>query len=531
MSGDLRKTADPALRVKGRTRTFGGTGRGVAILVATSLGVVMDGIDTTGMVVANPTIAQDLGADLRALQWIINGYLLAMAVCVIAGGRLGDRFGHKRVFLTGLVGFAIASALVGTAGTPGLMIVWRVCQGLFGSVLMPTSLAILRFAFPGERIKVAMGIWGGMFAFATAAGPVVAGLVVGRLGWRWVFFMNLIVCAVAFAIGFHAMSGRRAPAGPRTLDLPGVVALAGMLGGLAGGIMWVPTTGWGHPSVLLAFAGSAACLVLFVLRESRASEPLLPARLFRSVPLSAGTVIVLLTGLATFGVAFYLALYLQQVRGLRPLEAGLTLMPLTVLFIVSAPTGGLLNRRFGPRVPLIVGSLLIAVSMLGLSRVGAESSMHAVWPFLLPLGLGAGFVMPTATEVILSNAPPALAGVAGGLQHTAGMVGTILGVSVLGTLISLRVDLSLGDRLARVGVPQATAEQVTGQLGQVAQGVVPVPPGTPSAVADAITDAGHAAFAEGLRGAALAGFVIASASALLALSVGRDSTHGSENDD
>jgi dTDP-glucose pyrophosphorylase/predicted MFS family arabinose efflux permease len=403
------------------------------------------------------------------------------------------------------------------------MILWRVCQGLFGSVLMPTSLAILRFAFSGDRLKVAMGLWGAMFALGTAAGPVIAGFVVGQLGWRWVFYLNLIVCACAVTIGARAISERRSAEAPETLDVPGVLALGGTLGALVWAIMRVPVAGWGHPSVLLALAASAASLLLFVLLESRASEPLLNSRLLRSVPLLAGTAVVLFAGLVTFGAAFYLGLYLQQVRGLTPLGAGLTLMPLTVLFVVSAPTGGLLNRRFGPRIPLICGLLLIAVSMLGLSSFSAESSVHTIWPWLLPLGLGVGFVMPTATEVIISNAPASLAGVAGGLQHAAGMVGTVLGTAVFGTLISIRVDTSLSERLARAAVPATTATQVVNVAGGVARGVVPVPPGTPEGMAGAIVTAAHAAFVDGLRTAALVGCMIAIGTITLAARAG----HGS----
>jgi predicted MFS family arabinose efflux permease len=214
-------------------------------------------------------------------------------------------------------------------------------------------------------------------------------------------------------------------------------------------------SGW-RPPVLLAFGVTVVSLALFVAYAGRSREPLVPLGLFRSVPLSAGVAVVLLMGMASFGTIFFLALYLQQVLGLDPLRAGTTLVSVTALFVASAPLGGLLNRRYGPRVPMLGGLVLNGAAMLALSRVGTSTSVNSIWPLLLLFGFGLGFVMPTATAVILGNAPERLAGIAGGLQHTAAMLGTALGTAVFGSIISWRTATNVSAS-AVTGVPADTA--------------------------------------------------------------------------
>ncbi|MGX2993273.1 MFS transporter [Streptomyces sp. JNUCC 64] len=487
------------------------------VLVAVALGTMMEALDGTVVAVANPVIAVDLDTDLSTLQWVTNGYMLAVACALITAGKLGDRYGHKKFFLVGMAAFSATSVLAGLADSIGALIFWRVLQGISGAVLAPSGLAVLKATFPKERLKVAIGVWSAVGALAMAAGPFIGGLTVDLLGWRWVFFVNLLVGAVAFGLGAWAIRGVRPQAVARSFDLPGVVLLTAALFALVWGIIQVPEHGWTQFGTLGSFAVALALGALFVLRERGTSDALLPLALFRSRAVSVGTAVLLIGGFATFGASFYLALYLQQVHGLEPMRAGLGLLPFTVLFGVGAPVGALLNQRFGPRVPLSVGLVLIAVALLGLSWMTEDSSYHAMWPFLAPLGTGMGMVAPTAIEMIVGSAPSHLTGVASGLQQTALMLGGVLGTAALGSMISARVSADLSRHLADAEVPGPLAGVLREMPKTIAQGVVPVPEGTPRSAARAAVEAGHTAFMDGFHLAMLGGVAVVLAGALVAL--------------
>ncbi|MEV4740964.1 MFS transporter [Streptomyces sp. NPDC049555] len=495
------------------------TGRGTpwVVLVAVALGTMMEALDGTVVAVANPVIAVDLDTELTSLQWVTNGYMLAVASALITAGKLGDRYGHKKTFLVGMAGFATSSVLAGLSNSIGLLVFWRVLQGISGALLAPSGLAVLKTAFPKDKLKVAIGVWSGVGALAMAAGPFIGGVTVDLLGWRWVFFVNVVVCAAALALGAWAISGVRPEGAGRSFDTPGVALLTGALFAFVWGIIHVPGHGWTHPYPLLSFAAALLLAAAFVLREHKAAQALLPLSLFRLRAVSTGTAALLIGGFATFGASFYLALYLQQVHGFSPMRAGLGLLPFTVLFGVGAPTGAALNQRFGPRVPLAAGLTLIAVALLGLSRVTEDSSYHALWPFLLPLGVGMGMVAPTAIEMIVGSAPGHLAGVASGLQQTALMLGGVLGTAALGSVISAKVSGVLAGHLADAGVGEPLAAKLRGATEVVAQGVVPVPDGTARPLAEAAARAGHAAFMDGFHVAMLAGLAVVVAGALISL--------------
>ncbi|MFV8132873.1 MFS transporter [Streptomyces syringium] len=504
-------TADPA----GTTRR--GHGSPWVVLAAVALGTMMEALDGTVVAVANPVIAVDLDTELTTLQWVTNGYMLAVASFLITAGKIGDRYGHKKVFLIGMAGFAASSALAGLADSIEALIFWRVVQGISGALLAPSGLAVLKSTFPKDKLKIAIGVWSGVSALAMAAGPFIGGVTVDLLGWRWVFYVNVVVCVAALAVGGWAIRATRPEGAGRPFDVPGVLLLTGALFSLVWGIIQVPGHGWGHAYPLGSFAVAVVLGVAFVLREHRTREALLPLSLFRLRTVSTGTTVLLIGGFATFGASFYLALYLQQVHGFGPLRAGLGLLPFTVLFGVGAPTGAVLNQRFGPRVPLTLGLVLIAGALLGLSGMTEDSSYHAMWPFLAPLGVGMGMVAPTAIEMIVSSAPGHLSGVASGLQQTALMLGGVLGTAALGSMISSRVSGVLPGHLADEGVGDPLAGILRGATEVIAQGVVPVPPGTPRMTAEAAARAGHAAFMDGFQMAMLGGTVIVIIGALIAL--------------
>ncbi|TYB46885.1 MFS transporter [Actinomadura chibensis] len=493
-------------------------------LVAVALGVMMVGLDATVVSIANPAIARDLGASLSGLQWVTNAYLLALAVTLIPAGKIADRFGRKRTFLAGVVGFAVSSLLIGLSGGLGMVIFWRVVQGFAGALLQPASLAILRNTFPAERLNAAIGIWGSTVGISIAGGPIVAGLLVENVNWESVFFLNAPLGVVALLVGLWVIRESKDEDAAGSFDLSGVATLTGALFALVWGLIKAGEHGFGDGVPLLSFAAAAVLFAAFVVNELRVERPLLPLGLFRSVSLSAATGLIVLGFFGMFGTIFFITLYLQQVHGMSPVDAGVRMLPMTGVFIVASPLAGALTSRFGPRLPLVLGMAFTATAMFGLSRIGVDAPYVQLWPWFVLVGLAFGMVIVAGTEAIVGNAPAHLAGVAGGLQQTAAQVGGVLGTSVLGVLLSTKVGDVLFGRLTEAGVPGSTAEQVAGQGGIVSQGVAPVPPGSSARTADAITTGSHLAFMDGFQNALTVAGAVAVVAVLAALLVRRGST-------
>ena len=490
-------------------------------LLAVALGVMMVALDGTIVAVANPAIQSHLHASLAGIQWVTNAYLLALAVSLITLGKLGDRFGHKKIFLIGVTGFALSSAAIGLSGTIasslGLVIAFRAVQGVFGAMLQPSALAHLRASFPPERLNWAIGIWGAVIGASTAAGPIVGGLLVQHIGWEACFYVNIPVAVVALIMSLLVL--RETPASPAasSLDIPGIAALTGGLFLLIWGLIKGSAYGWGSPRELVFLGGAALVLLLFVIRESRAAQPLLPLRLFRSASLSAGTALVVLLMFALFGAMFFMTFYLENVHGLDPIAAGVHLLPMTAMLIVGSPLAGMAISRIGPRAPIVAGMVMAAVALFGLSRVGAAASPNDTIIWFVLLGLGLSPVMVGATDVIVGNAPVELAGVAGGLQSTAMQVGGTLGTAVLGAVMSARVASMLPASWHAAHLPTLTAAQLAGVKSAVSVGVAPVTRGTPHQLASAITDISHATFVSGMHNAFLVAAAVALAGAVIAL--------------
>lgn len=484
-------------------------------LAASAIGVIMVGLDGTVVAIANPYIAKDLGASLAGLQWVTNAYLLALAVLLIPAGKLGDRYGRRLLFLIGVVGFALASLAVGLSGSIGLVIFFRVLQGVFGAMIMPNTLALLRNAFPADKLNQAVGIWGAATAAATAGGPILAGVLVEHLGWESVFYINVPVGALALLVGIAVIAESREP-GRHRFDLAGLALLGAGLFTLIFGVVKAQTWSWGDGRTLGFILGGLAVLALFVLVETRVSAPLLPMRIFRDRSVSIGAVTVLLNFFALIGVLFFITLYLQNVHGYSAIQAGVRTLPLTLMFVVSSPLSGALTGRFGPRVPITGGLLVVSASMFGLLALEGHSSYNLLWPPMIGLGLGIGLVVVASTEAIVGNTPVELAGVAGGVQTTFLQFGGVLGTAVLGSVLASRVGGVLVDHLTAAGVPAAAARKLLGAKELVSQGVAPVPDGAPASAADAITAGSNAAFMSGLHMALVVGAVITLLGAALA---------------
>ncbi|WP_433327119.1 MFS transporter [Spirillospora sp. CA-294931] len=494
-------------------------------LIAVALGVMMVGLDATVVSIANPAIAKDLNADLAGLQWVTNSYLLTLAVAMIPAGKIADRFGRRRTFLAGVVGFAIASVLIGLSGSLGMVIFWRVVQGFAGALLQPASLAILRNTFPAERLNAAIGVWGATVGLSIAGGPIVAGVLVENVNWESVFFLNAPLGVIALAVGLWVIRESRDKDAAGSFDLPGVALISAALFALVWGLIKAGEDGFGDTVPLVSFAAAVVLGALFVANELRAESPLLPMSLFRSASLSAATGLIVLAFFGMFGTIFFITLYLQQVHGMSPVGAGVRMLPMTGVFIVASPIAGYLTSRFGPRLPLVTGMLFTAAALFGLARIGTDAAFVELWPWFVLIGLAFGLLIVAGTEAIVGNAPARLAGVAGGLQQTASQVGGVLGTAVLGTILSTKVGDVLYGRLTESGVPADTAGRLAEQGGGlVSQGVAPVPPGTPAPAAAAITDGSHLAFMDGFQSSMNVAGAVSLVAALAALLVKRGET-------
>ncbi|MDT6982004.1 MFS transporter [Streptomyces lusitanus] len=486
-------------------------------LFTVAVGVMMVALDGTIVAIANPAIASDLGATLADVQWITNAYFLALAVSLITAGKLGDRFGHRQTFLIGVVGFAAASGAIGLSDSITLVIVFRVLQGLFGALLMPAALGLLRATFPAEKLNMAIGIWGMVIGASTAGGPILGGVLVEHVSWQSVFFINVPVGVVAVALGVWILLDHRAENAPRSFDIPGIALLSGAMFCLVWALIKAPEWGWGDGRTWAFIAASVAGFVVFAFWETKVREPLIPLGLFRSVPLSAGVVLMVLMAIAFMGGLFFVTFYLQNVHGLSPVDAGLHLLPLTGMMIVGSPLAGVAITKVGPRIPLAGGMACTALAMYGISTLEKSTGSLTMSVWFALLGLGLAPVMVGATEVIVGNAPLELSGVAGGLQQSAMQVGGSLGTAVLGAVMASKVDGDLPDNWAKAGLPPLTPEQ-TGAASQAVQvGVPPVAKGTPEAIAAKITDVAHDTFISGMSLASLVAAGVAAVAIFVAL--------------
>ncbi|MED7954588.1 MFS transporter [Streptomyces sp. BE303] len=413
-------------------------------LIAVSLGVFMLLTDISIVIVALPDIGAALGMDFDGLQWVMDGYALALAALLLGLGALADRVGRRRVYTAGLAVFAVASLGCGLAPNGGVLIAARIVQATGGAAMFATAMALLNLAYRGRDRAVAFGVWGAVSGAAAATGPVAGGLLTEYLGWRSVFLVNLPVAVAAVILTRRTLPESRNPDAHR-IDLPGAAAFTVAAGSAVLLLIRGGADGWTSPSVLGAAGTTAAALAVFLLVERRSPHPLLDLALFRS-PVFTG---VMLCGLVYSAAAFsylpYTSLWLQSVLGRGPMAAGLTLLPMSlVAFAVSALAG----RRLAvlpPAVPLAGGLAVIGAGALLQCTLDASSTWTALLPGLALTGLGVGAVSPVLAAGAMAAVPPERGGMAGGALNTFRQLGQALGIAVLGLVLHQGLRASLAD--------------------------------------------------------------------------------------
>lgn len=392
-------------------------------------------LDNTVLNVALPSIEKDLHTTLADMQWTIDAYTLVIASLLILAGSTADRIGRRRVFKTGLVIFTLGSALCSLAPNLELLVVFRIVQAIGGSMLNPVAMSIITNTFtdPRERAR-AIGVWGAVIGISFAAGPLIGGLLVETVGWRAIFLINVPVGITAFILTWRYVPESRA-AKPRRPDPVGQLLVMATLGAVTYAIIEAPTAGWTSP-LILSFAGLAVCaLTGLILYERRRAEPLIDLRFFRSAPFSGATVIAVCAFAALGGFLFMNTLYLQNVRDLSALDAGLYMLPIAALSLVCAPLSGRLVGTRGPRIPLLIAGTAFAVSGLLFAVFEAETHLGLLFTGYVLFGLGFGMVNAPITNTAVAGMPLSQSGVAAAVASTSRQIGQTLGVAVIGAVL------------------------------------------------------------------------------------------------
>ena len=404
------------------------------VLVICSTGLLMVGLDATIVNITLPAIQRSLGSSLSGLQWTVDAYTLVLASLLMLAGSTADRVGRKRVFQVGLVVFSLGSLLCALAPTENVLIAARVLQAIGGSMLSPVAMSIIRNVFvdPAERAR-AIGVYAAMFGLSIALGPVLGGTLVGAVGWRAVFLVNVPVGALAFLATRRFVPESRAER-PRRVDPVGQILVIVGLASLTYGTIEGPDHGWASTEIVAALAVAALALAALVPYELRRREPLLEMRWFRSAPFSGASAIAVCAFAALGAFLFLNTLYLQDVRGLSPFRAGLCMLPMAAMVLVFAPLSGRLVGSRGPRPPLLAAGVGLTVSAAMLTQLRSDSSIAYVLIAYTVFGIGFGLVNPPITNTAVSGVPASQAGVAAAVASTSRQVGLTLGVALAGAI-------------------------------------------------------------------------------------------------
>jgi EmrB/QacA subfamily drug resistance transporter len=470
------------------------------ILLATILGSMIAFVDTSVVNVALPAIQDDLGGGLLGQQWVANAYLLTEGALLLVGGSLGDVYGQRRVFIAGLIAFAVFSAMCALAPSVELLVAGRALQGAAAAALVPMALALITTTFGQEERGKAIGMWTAWSGVGVAIGPLIGGQLVDLGSWRFIFAINLPLVAVtlALAVAVIPVVGKRSD---RRLDLVGAALCSVSVGAMIFGLLQQPTEGWGALTVMLPLALGAALFAWFLLHEWRSPRPMLPLGLFRRRNFAVGNLETFAMYAGIGLLFFYLVIYLQQVAGFSALKAGVAMMPVTLLMLFFAGYFGGLADRLGPRAFMTAGPLIGAVGLALLLRLDSDVDFWIdLLPPLLLFSLGLAMTVAPLTATVLGDVDELDAGIASGANNAIARLAGMIGIAVVGVLIAASFAGDLDDRLADAELSPAGAEVVREAMSNplLPPSVVGLPPPEGAAIAAAAEQASVDSFRLGM---------------------------------
>jgi EmrB/QacA subfamily drug resistance transporter len=419
-------------------------------LVGVGLATFMTYLDNNVTNVAIPTIQRSLHLSIAGLEWVVSSYVLVFAGLLLAGGRLADVYGRRRLFYAGTVIFTLASLAAGLAGSGGVLIGARVVQGLGAALLVPTTLAIIMATFSNARERTAaIGIWTAIGAMALAFGPLIGGFISQHLHWGWIFFINVPVGIIALAIAAFSMDESRDITAVRSLDLPGMVSSSVALFALTYALIEGHDSGWTSAVIIGAFVLAGVAAAAFVAVESRTAHPMVQTTLFRSRMFSGGTVTMMLWAFGIFGIYFFTSIYLQDILGFSPTKAGLAFVPMALCLAAAASVAGPVYARLGAHRAVAAGMVIMATGLYLFSVLGAAATFASLMPGFVLFGAGAGLMQVPLTNSVLHGQPPERSGVASAILNASREVAGLLGITVIGAILRSRQ----GDALRHGAAP------------------------------------------------------------------------------
>lgn len=472
-------------------------------LAAMCFALFMIMLDNTVVNVALPSIQKDLGSSISGLEWTVNAYTLTFAVLLVSGGRLGDLFGRRRMFLFGVVVFGASSAFIGLSQSDAWLVTGRAIQGVGAAFMMPATLSIITNAFPAHERGKAIGTWAGVSALALAIGPVVGGFLVENVSWQSIFFLNLPVAALAVVVTLFATHESRDHTAAQSVDVPGVATITVGLSALVLALVEANSWGWGSARILGLLALATVGLAAFAITERRVANPMVDFTFFRSRSFLGANIVAFIVSFAMLAMFFFLALYMQNVRGYTPLEAGVRFLPSTLVIIVAGPIAGRLSDRIGPRPLMATGLLLTAGSLFWQGHLHVDTPFAFLAGAFVLMGLGMGLIMSPMSTAAMNAVEVTKAGVASGVLSMSRMVGGTFGVAAMGALIAA---------LGRHKIDQLLPQMDDAARGRLADGLGAGATGGTGATHDAVQQAFLFALNDGLRIAA----VVAALGALVA---------------
>jgi EmrB/QacA subfamily drug resistance transporter len=425
-------------------------------------------LDNTVVNVALPSIQRDLHATLSALEWTVNAYTLTFAVLMVTGGRLGDIFGRRRMFLFGVAVFGLSSLAIGFAPTDTTLVAFRAIQGIGAAFMMPATLSIITQAFPAHQRGTAIGTWAGVSALALAIGPVVGGFLTQQVSWRAIFFINPPIALIAVAVTLFAARESRDETVSRRVDFPGIasitVGLTALVLALVEGNAWH----WSSGRIVGLLAVAVLGLIAFVVIERRSASPMVDFQFFASRTFLGVNVVAFIVSFAMLAQFFFLALYMQNILHYSPLQTGLRFLPATVVIIVMGPLAGRLTDRVGSRVPMTVGMLVVALALGIQSRLTVHTGYGLLLPGFVLMGLGMGLVMSPMSTAAMNAVDRTKAGVASGVLSMSRMVGGTFGVAIMGALVT-----AIGKSKIDSGLPHLASHTRSAIANGLGAGVTP----------------------------------------------------------